>query len=171
MEMPEYRRHITTGRPIFVTVVTHRRRRWLASPANAQLLLDSMKRVKAFKPYRNHAHVILPDHFHWLMTPQPGVPIGSIVSAVKRHVTWRLKEAGSAPPFWQNRFLDHVIRNERDFGRHLDYIHYNPVRHDVATMPIAHDFSSFGEWVRRGVYARDWGADAAPEALRGMDLE
>jgi putative transposase len=52
-----------------------------------------------------------------------------LVAAVKRDVTWRLKELGSKGPFWQKRFYDHVIRDDDDFGRHLDYVHFNPVKH------------------------------------------
>jgi putative transposase len=57
---------------------------------------------------------------------------------------------------WQRRFWEHAIRDDVDFNHHLDYIHYNPVKHRLATCPHAWPHSTFGRWVRRGGYASDW---------------
>jgi putative transposase len=57
---------------------------------------------------------------------------------------------------WQQRFWEHTIRDETDFGRHMDYIHFNPVKHGHATCPHAWPWSTFTRWVREGVYERDW---------------
>jgi putative transposase len=67
---------------------------------------------------------------------------------MKRDVTWRLKESGRTGPFWQKRFYDHVIRDADYFARHLDYVHYNPVKHQQASRPTEHGWSSFQEWVK-----------------------
>ena len=58
--------------------------------------------------------------------------------------------------YWQPRFWEHTIRDENDFGRHLDYIHYNPVKHELARCAHAWPFSSFHRWVERGVYDAEW---------------
>lgn len=130
-----------------------------------------MRHVKSLHPFRHHGHVILPDHFHWLITPAPETDISHIMAAVKRHVTWRLRENSVSRPLWQQRFYDHVIRNTRDFGVHLDYIHFNPVRHQVARSPFEYAFSSFRAWVERDVYSPEWGSMEEPRHIRGMDLE
>lgn len=57
---------------------------------------------------------------------------------------------------WQRRFWEHVIRDERDFDRHLDYIHFNPVKHGHATCPHAWAYSSFHRWVQTGIFPNDW---------------
>ena len=95
-----------------------------------------------------------------------------IVAAVKRNVTARLKERGGAgfPPYWQSRFYDHVIRDEDDFWRHLDYIHFNPVKHGVTAASADHPHSSFQEWCNRGVYEADWG-QKEPDDIARMSLE
>jgi putative transposase len=79
---------------------------------------------------------------------------------------------------WQPRFWEHLIRDPEDFSQHLDYIHYNPVKHGVAACPHAHAAFSFMHWVRRGVYSADWQCvcDLLPtppvfERLRGLSME
>jgi len=57
---------------------------------------------------------------------------------------------------WQPRFWEHTIRDEEDFRRHVDYIHYNPVKHGYASCPHAWAWSSFSRWVDSGVYERNW---------------
>lgn len=151
--------------------MTSHRRPWLADSERVAWLLNAMRRVKTFHPFRHIAHVVMPDHFHWILEPRDA-DFSSIVGAVKRDVTWRLKEVGGngLPPYWQSRFFDHVIRDERDLQRHLDYIHFNPVKHGVATGPAEYPHSSFTEWCKRGVYEPGWGR-TEPAELRAMHLE
>ena len=167
--MPNYRRHYLGGHPIFVTMVTLRRRPWLTQ--HCDVLLDAMRWVKSRYPYRHIAHVVLPDHFHWMLEPVNG-NFSRIVGAVKRDVTWRLKASGGngLPPYWQSRFYDHVIRDERDFQRHLDYIHFNPVKHGIARSPAEFAHSTFDEWWKRGIYDRNWGR-VEPNDIADMHLE
>lgn len=66
----------------------------------------------------------------------------------------------SSRPFWQNRFWEHLIRDEKDFHNHLDYIHINPVRHEYVNDPAAWLHSSFAEYAGKGWYASGWGAEA-----------
>jgi putative transposase len=58
---------------------------------------------------------------------------------------------------WQHRFWDHVIRNENDYVRHVDYIHYNPVKHGLTPSPFEYELSSINRWAARGYYDRTWG--------------
>jgi putative transposase len=64
---------------------------------------------------------------------------------------------------WQRRFWEHLIRNDDDYAAHLDYIHYNPVKHGFVAAAGDWPHSTFHEWVARGVYASGWGSDEAPE--------
>jgi putative transposase len=59
---------------------------------------------------------------------------------------------------WQRRYWEHVIRGERDYQRHLDYIHFNPVKHGYVRSAKDWPYPSFCRWVRRGVYPADWAA-------------
>ncbi|MDJ0807166.1 MAG: transposase [Gammaproteobacteria bacterium] len=168
--MPRYQRYYLTGHPVFLTIVTHHRQPLFAKAETVKTLLQSMRWAKSKYPFRHMAHVILRDHLHWILKPDEGILFSDLVAAVKRDVTWRLRESGHTGPFWQKRFYDHIIRNDDDFGCHLDYVHYNPVKHGQASRPLEHPWSSFQEWVSRGVYPSDWGV-TEPERIKTMDLE
>jgi putative transposase len=64
---------------------------------------------------------------------------------------------------WPRRFWEHQIRDETDFMQHVDYIHYNPVKHGLVAAPKDWLYSSFHRYVRDGAYTRDWGADSPIE--------
>ena len=57
---------------------------------------------------------------------------------------------------WQRRFWEHLIRNQKDFARHMDYIHYNPVKHGYVKCPHQWEYSSFHRWVENEIYEQDW---------------
>jgi putative transposase len=105
-----------------------------------------------------------------MFLPEDAGSYSKLIGAAKPDVTWRLKDAGLAGPFWQVRFYDHVIRNDEDFGRHLDYVHFNPVKHGYVTRVADYDRSSFAEWVRRDLYPLNWGS-IEPDWISDMDLE
>ena len=168
--MSIYRRYYLPDRTVFVTIVTHQRSPWLGDPARVETLRASMQRVKELHPFQHCAHVILPDHLHWMFRPIATATFSDIVAAVKRDVTWRLKEQGMQGPLWQKRFYDHLIRDDRDFASHLDYIHYNPVRHGLTNAAADYPHSSFVQWLQRGVYDVDWGL-MEPHSLTGWNLE
>ena len=60
---------------------------------------------------------------------------------------------------WQRRFWEHCIRDEIDFVHHVDYIHYNPVKHGLVSAPKDWEYSSFHRYVMDGIYDVEWGAD------------
>ena len=68
-------------------------------------------------------------------------------------------------------FWDHVIRNSEDLHRHMDYIHYNPVKHGYVSKPSDYRWSSFNTHVRMENYAANWGTDTISEAIHTMNLE
>ena len=71
---------------------------------------------------------------------------------------------------WQRRFWEHLIRDDDDLQRHLDYIHYNPIKHSFVMNASDWKYSSFDDYVQRGVYTRDWG-ESASEELKNINLE
>ena len=58
---------------------------------------------------------------------------------------------------WQRRYWEHVIRDELDYERHVDYIHYNPVKHDYCKRAADWPNSSFHRFVNKAIYTKDWG--------------
>jgi putative transposase len=88
------------------------------------------------------------------------VPAREQVSASRR----TKRERG----IWQRRYWEHLIRDEDDLRRHVEYIHYNPVKHGHAPAPCEWPHSSFHRYVERGIYTLDWGAS---EEVRRLELE
>jgi putative transposase len=89
--------------------------------------------------------------------------IALIKSEFSRHCPEAYKRQRSASrlgkgeqAIWQRRFWKHQIRNEQDFAQHVDYIHYNPVRHGLVMVPKDWGYSSFHGYVRDGGYSLDW---------------
>ena len=60
---------------------------------------------------------------------------------------------------WQRRYWEHLVRDETDFARHVDYIHWNPVKHGLVARVVDWPYSTFHRFVRDGVLADDWGWD------------
>lgn len=69
---------------------------------------------------------------------------------------------------WQRRFWEHMIRDESDFRRHMDYIHYNPVKHGYVNSVAEWPHSTFHRHVKDGIYPEDWGGNA--EATQDADF-
>jgi putative transposase len=112
----------------------------------------------------------LPDHLHCVWTlPDDDADFSTRWMIIKRVVSlacgedyrradWlsasKLKHREST--IWQRRFWEHQIRDENDFARHLDYIHFNPVKHGYGQRAVDWPHSTFHHYVRDGVYAHDW---------------
>ncbi len=84
-------------------------------------------------PFRHYGHVLLDDHLHLLIGLSHGVQIPRVVGSFKQAALARLRHLprSIAGRVWQRRYYDHIIRDEADFARHLDYLHYNPVKHEL----------------------------------------
>ncbi|MEQ1592641.1 MAG: transposase [Thiobacillaceae bacterium] len=165
--MPNYRRYYLAA-PVFVTLVTAHRRPCLLDAA-AQVSA-SMHRAQDRHPFHHLAHVVLPDHLHWLFEASD-TNFSAVVSAFKRDFTWSRKTTDSAAhSVWQARFYDHLIRDDDDLYRHLDYIHYNPVKHGYCTHPLDWPHSSFPAWLARGAYPANWG-ESPPPGILDMALD
>ena len=83
-------------------------------------------------------------------TPLPPSPTRSASKAAKR-------EKG----IWQRRYWEHAIRDDADFERHVDYIHYNPVKHGLVSRVVDWPHSSFHRYVEEGILPADWAGDAS----------
>lgn len=130
-------------------------------------LRDAFRAVRAQRPFIIDAMVVLPDHLHCVWTLPEGdadyaMRWWEIKSWFSRHIPkgeQRTKgrinkdERG----IWQRRYWEHTLRDEQDVERHIDYIHYNPVKHGHVSQVAEWPFSSFHSFVRRGIYPMDWG--------------
>jgi putative transposase len=166
--MVRYRRNFIPGGTFFFTVTLNDRQ--------SSALVDHVKSLRAaFRKTRNErpfvvdAIVILPDHLHAIMTLPPGdSDFSGRWQRIKGAFTRSIVAAGvpvshdhrGEYALWQKRFWEHTIRDDRDFERCANYIHFNPVKHRLVSSPNAWPFSSLHRFVRTGVLARDWGGDS-----------
>jgi putative transposase len=170
-----YRRVTVAGASYFFTVVTYRRQPLFAEPQAVELLRAAIQRVQERRPFVLEAQVILPDHLHALWTlPEDDFDFATRWRLIKEAFTrayapgHRLpsRDAGRAArgerTVWQRRYWDHLVRSDRDFSAHVEYIHFNPVRHGLVSAPRDWPHSTFLAWVARGSYDLTWGSQQPP---------
>lgn len=178
--MPNYRRNRVPGGAYFFTVnLLDRHSNMLVSEIGA--LRDAVRQARLMRPFHIDACVVLPDHLHCLWTLPPGDAdfpsrwrmIKALFSRRvahpedRRRSLDRKREAG----VWQRRYWEHTIRDDADYAAHMDYIHFNPVKHGVAQHPSAWPFSTFRRCVARGIYPDDWWAADTGLAEAGERLD
>jgi putative transposase len=168
--MSEYRRANTKGGTYFFTVVTYRRQPFLCDERVRTALREGIKTSQLTHPFTIDAWVLLPDHLHCIWTlPPDDADFGIRWALIKRFVTKQcnseLKRDELMKPsklkrkestLWQRRFWEHQIRDESDFQQHVDYIHYNPVKHRLVNKVSDWPYSTFHRYVGQGVYDMDW---------------
>lgn len=154
--MRNYRRYYIPSSAVFITCVTHHRIPYFANAENIELLLVTIQDVQKIHPFTNIAYVILPDHFHWIIQPTgENHNFSSIMQSVKWNFTRNYKKANgiiASEIIWQRGFWDHIIRNDKDFSTHLDYIHWNPVKHDLVLKAEDYKHSSLAKFMDDGYY-------------------
>jgi putative transposase len=169
--MPDYRRVKIRGGTYFFTLVTNQRFPIFLNKIAIDLFLDAQQHVRNFHPFIIVAFCILPDHIHllWEMPNNDSdysLRIGEIKKMFSKGyinkyghpvaITPIQKKRGESG-IWQRRFWEHYIRDENDLIKHIDYIHYNPVKHGLVTQAKDWTGSSFFSYVRTGYYDKDWG--------------
>ena len=113
---------------------------------------------------------LLPEHLHFILRlPEYETDYSIRIASIKAQFTKAYLTAKQGNGFgsgrrsrgertvWQHRFWEHMIRNEDDFRRHVEYIHFNPVKHELVDRAQDWPYSSFHRYVRKGVYPLDWG--------------
>jgi putative transposase len=166
--MPDYRRNHVPGGTFFFTVnLLDRRSRLLVERIDA--LRETVRAVRARRAFHIDAWVVLPDHMHCIWTlPEGDVDYPSRWKAIKIHFAKSLPKTERLSPvraakgergIWQRRYWEHTIRDEADYSRHVDYVHYNPVKHGHAARVCDWPYSSFHRLVAAGMYPVDWVGD------------
>ena len=149
----------------FITTNTHLRQPIFADAHHVEILRERMRKVQKYHPFKMRGYVFIPDHLHLLIYVPDGTDISKLMQSIKRNFTRNYKDyygLDESLKLWQRSFYDHVIRDERDYWNHLDYIHYNPVKHGYVKRPEDYPHSSFMDYVRLGWYELGWGHADVP---------
>ena len=172
--MSQYRRIFIPGGTYFFTVVTHDRAPRFTTPERVESLRAAFRQVMGARPFQIDAIVVLPDHLHciWRL-PEGDADYSGRWREIKKMVSRAIDVRANRRherPIWQRRFWEHSIRDEKDWRKHLDYIHYNPVKHSLVVQPGDWPWSSFNRTVSWGWYEADWG-QTDPIGIVDMDVE
>ncbi|MDO8926270.1 MAG: transposase [Sideroxyarcus sp.] len=176
--MPDYRRAWHPGGTYFFTVNLLQRQDNDLLTRHIETLRTVVKSVQQRHPFRIHGWVVLPEHLHCVIELPPGdadfatrwrlikmdfskaLPRNERISAVRT----RRGERG----IWQRRYWEHLIRDERDFRAHMDYVHINPLKHGLVDRVAEWPYSTFHRLVAQGIYPADW-ADGSEGELEYGD--
>ena len=174
--MPDYRRNRVAGGTYFFTVnLLDRRSNLLVARIDA--LREVVRYVRAQRPFHIDAWVVLPDHMHCLWTLPEGdtdfpgrwraikVAFSKSLPPIEPRSSVRIQRGERG--IWQRRYWEHTIRDDQDYAVHMDYIHFNPVKHGLAQAPVEWPFSSFRRCVTRGFYPSGWLGGGAEPAEAG----
>jgi len=171
-----YRRLFIQGSYVFLTVVTYNRKKFLID--NIDLLREAFKETKTHFEFEIFAISVMPDHFHILLKPENIKDYPKIIKSIKYNFSDKFDVVGLASPtydkgkqIWQRRYHEHTIRDEDDLYKHLDYIHYNPVKHGLTQNVKDWEHSSFEKFVKRGNYELNRGSYEDIEKIKELDYE
>ena len=166
--MPNYRRARVPGATYFFTVNLQDRRSDLLI-REIDLLRETVRATRARHPFHIDAWVVLPDHMHCLWTLPPGdTDFALRWKVIKFAFSKRLpitetrtdnQQRRGERGIWQRRYWEHLIRDERDYQQHFDYIHINPLKHGYVEQLADWPYSSFHRAVAMGVYPAGWSVE------------
>ena len=169
--MVRYRRNLVSGGTYFFTVtLADRRSTDLIDHIGA--LRAALRTARRERSFAIDAVVILPDHLHAIFTLPPGdADYSERGRRIKGYFSSHMIAVGAITSrrpngdlaLWQRRFWEHTIRDDDDFARHVDYIHFNPVKHRLVQRVCDWPHSSFHRYVRHGLLPEDWGGDVSEE--------
>jgi putative transposase len=169
--LPEYRRFKSAGGTFFFTVVTYQRLPLLTTDEARAILHAAWVDVNQRYPFTTEAICLLPDHIHCIWSLPAGdanysLRWGEIKKLFTKayHKRFGVQENRSSSrkirgeaALWQRRFWEHTIKDQDDYNRHVEYIHFNPVKHGLVENAADWPWSSFRRFVNQGYYDLGWG--------------
>ena len=163
--MPNYRRNRLQGGTYFFTVnLLDLKSQLLVAHINE--LRAAVRKTLQLQPFHIDAWVVLPDHLHCIWTLSVGdddysnrwrlikKTFSKSIPKTEYRSVVRVKR--NERGIWQRRFWEHTITNDADYTAHMDYIHYNPVKHGWVRVVNEWPYSTFHSMVERGIYPSDW---------------
>ena len=161
----QYRRKYVKGGTFFFTVNLLDRNKSLLVE-HIDLLRESIRFVKSQRPFYIDAWVVLPDHLHAVLTlPDDDVDYSSRWREIKKRFSKSLpktefltqtRKRKNERGIWQRRFWEHTIRDDNDYWHHVNYVHFNPLKHGLVSQVADWPYSSFHRAVKQGIYANNW---------------
>jgi putative transposase len=165
----KFHRLLVNGGTYFFTLVTYKRIPLFSSQETINLLSDALQHTATRMPFESIAYVILPDHMHFIWSlPETSNDYSTWWRLIKSFFTHHYDNKGIAvvsssrkkkkeQAIWQRRFWEHWIRDEVDLLHHIEYIHFNPIKHGYVNSLMDWNNSSFLKYVSDSLYPSNWG--------------
>ena len=173
--MPDYRRAFCPGGTFFFTVNLLQRRGSDLLVRHVDHLRDVVREVRHAHPFHIHGWVVLPEHLHAVIElPEGDADFSRRWRLIKSGFSKRLpadeclsrvRRARGERGIWQRRFWEHLVRDEADFVAHMDYLHFNPVKHGHVSRVADWPYSTFHRMVEAGMYSRDWAGSEGADGI------
>jgi len=163
----DYRRAWQTGGTYFFTINLLVRHNNNLLTRHIDTLRAAVAYTKQRHPFTIHAWVVLPEHMHCIIElPAGDQDFATRLRLIKSHFSKALpktepvshvRQQRRERGIWQRRYWEHLIRDEADFRAHMDYVHINPLKHNLVKRVQDWPYSTFHTWVKQGIYPLDWG--------------
>ena len=164
----KYRRLTTKGACYFFTLNLQNRQQTLLTD-HIDTLRNTINKVKHNHPFKLDALVILPEHLHILITlPRDDNNYAKRIMLIKTSFSRQLpkeenisksRKSKRKRGIWQRRYWEHQIRNDEDYENHINYIHYNPVKHGYVNNANEWQYSTIHQYIKQGVITQNWGSE------------
>jgi putative transposase len=166
--MPNYRRAFVPNGCWFFTHNLHNRQETLLID-NIAALRSAFRQTQKKYPFTVEAIVVLPEHMHavWKLPPDDAdfatrwrlIKTRFTKSLPKREARSPIRKARGERGIWQRRFWEHLIRDDRDYARHIEYCYINPIKHGLVRRVQDWPHSSFHRDVSHGLFPTDWAGE------------
>ncbi len=163
--MPDYRRNRVLGGTYFFTVNLLNRRTDLLV-RHIDVLRQAIADTKRAMPFHIDAWVVLPEHMHCIWTlPTGDADYAGRMKLLKTLFSKNIPKTENISTvraskgergIWQRRFWEHTIRDDADYAAHMDYVHFNPVKHGWTNKALDWPHSTFHHCLKQGMYTADW---------------
>ncbi len=167
--MPNHIRNRVKGGCYFFTVNLLERYQNQLLIEQIDLLRNAVSRVRNQHPFHIDGWVVLPEHMHFILTlPKGDDDYATKIRLIKTSFSKKLpkterrstvRQNRGERGIWQRRFWEHSIRDEPDYIAHMDYLHYNPVKHGHVEQVADWPYSTFHQLVKRQIYPESWGGN------------
>jgi len=146
--------------------------------AGIETLRAYIRAVLLAAQFHTDAWVVLPDHMHCIWTlPEDDTDYSGRWRAIKKRFSKAMPNVELIRPevfaregrgIWQKRFWEHTIRDERNYSAHMDFVHFNAVKHGLVAHPAEWPYSTFHKYVALGLYDATWSNPGHKTTPSGM---
>ena len=167
--MPNYRHAFIPGGTYFFTVNLLQRHDNNLLVREINLLRETVRQVRKRHPFQIDSWVVLPDHLHcvWTLPSDDSdfslrwrlIKSGFSRALPKTERRSKVRKAAGERGIWQRHYWEHVIRDDLDYQRHVDYVHVNPLKHGYVKRVADWPYSTFHQYVAQGIYLPNWCGD------------